>query len=149
MISGPLLDELKARIARDREEGDIAYFHALLLKLEYVTKLVTAGVVACLGDDSDRHKYSFEHKLVRANSLGEWVETLKDALTGPRAQYFLPGASRITRNLTERVGQGDPRYDTVWRLGRPSQLSPACHLEVHHTFHLGLALACRSVFYPL
>jgi hypothetical protein len=116
MSAGPLLDELKARIARDQGEGDIAYFHALLLQLEYITKLVTAGVVACLDDEPDRHRYSFEHKLVRADSLGEWVDTLNDALTGPAAQYFRPAARTIVRNLTERVTEGDGRYTAVRRL---------------------------------
>ena len=54
MSAGPLLDELKARIARDQGEGDIAYFHALLLQLEYITKLVTAGLVACLEEEPER-----------------------------------------------------------------------------------------------
>src|SRR5579883_1362318 len=53
---GLLPDKIAERVARDREEGDIAYFHALCLQIEYLTKLVTAGVVACLGDDADRHR---------------------------------------------------------------------------------------------
>jgi hypothetical protein len=76
MSAGPLLDEIKTRVARDRDDGDISYFHGLLVELEYITKLITAGVVACLAEESDRHRYSIEHKLVRANSLGEWVDTL-------------------------------------------------------------------------
>jgi len=116
MSVGPLLDELNARIVRDRDDGDIAYFHALLLQLEYVTKLVTAGVVACIAEEPDRHRYSLEHALVRANSLGEWVDALNAALTGPAAQYFLPPSSPIVRNLTERVAEGDPRYAAVRQL---------------------------------
>lgn len=116
MSSGPLLDGLKARVARDQGEGDIAYFHALLLELEYITKLVTAGVIACLAEEPERHRYSFEHTLVRADSLGEWVDTLNTALTGPAAHHFLPAASSIPRNLTERVAEGDWRYTAVLRL---------------------------------
>lgn len=116
MSAGPLLAEIKARVARDQGEGDIAYFHALLLQLEYITKIVTAGVVACIADEPERHRYSFEHKLVRANSLGEWVDTLNAALTGPAAQHFLPSANCIVRNLTERVAEGDWRYAAVLRL---------------------------------
>lgn len=121
MTGGPLLDALRARIARDRGEGDIAYFHALLLQIEYITKLVTAGVVACLGEESERHRYSFEHTLVRANSLGDWVDTLNAALTGPAAHYFVPAASRITKDLTERVTESDGRYTAVRRLGDVAQ----------------------------
>jgi hypothetical protein len=121
MSDGPLLDELKARVARDQGEGDIAYFHALLLQLEYITKLVTAGVVACVGEEPERHRYSFEHTLVRADSLGEWVDTLNAALTGPGAQHFLPAATSIPRNLTERVAEGDWRYAAVLRLRDAAQ----------------------------
>lgn len=116
MHSGPLLDKLGDRITLDREEGDIAYFHALALQLEYVTKLVTAGVIACVGDEPDRYRYSLEHRLVRADSLGEWVKTLDTALTGPPAQYFLRQASGIARQLTERVGGEDWRREAVRRL---------------------------------
>lgn len=149
MINGPLLDTLKARIAHDQGEGDIAYFHALLLQLEYITKLVTAGVVACLEEESDRHRYSFEHTLVRANSLGEWVDTLNAALTGPAAQYFLPAASRIPRNLTERVAEGDSRYDAVrllanvaQRFGLDEQVGAKAALR--QFFQLGSALRNRT-----
>jgi hypothetical protein len=113
MSLGPLLDKLDSRVGIDKEEGDIAYFHALTLQLEYITKLVTAGVIACLDDDPDRHRYSLEHHLVRADSIGDWVDKLNHALTGPPAQHFLPEARNITRELTERIGVGDWRYEAV------------------------------------
>ncbi len=89
MTQQPLFARIDDRIALDKEDGDYAYFHALSLKLEYVTKIVTAGVIACVGEDVDRHRYSLEHKLVRANSIGEWVDSLTHALVGPPAQLFM------------------------------------------------------------
>lgn len=149
MSAAPLIDNVKARITLDQGEGDIAYFYALLLQLEYITKLVTAGVVACLGDEPDRHKYSFEHKLVRANSLGEWVETLNAALTGPAAQYFLPSTSRIRRDLAERVAEGDWRYTVVRYLHDVAQqfgLEPqkAAKVALRQFFELGVAIRNRT-----
>jgi hypothetical protein len=139
MTTGPLIDKLQARITLDQGEGDIAYFHALLLQLEYITKLVTAGVVACLQEESERHRYSLEYKLVRADSLGDWVDALNTALTGPAAQHFLAAASRVRRNLTERVTEGDSRYAAVRRLG-----------DVAHWFgvdpQLGGKVALRQFF---
>ena len=70
MTPRSLFDRIDQRIALDRQDGDYALFHALMLKLEYVTKVVVSGIVACIGDDSDRHRYTLEHKLVRADSLG-------------------------------------------------------------------------------
>jgi hypothetical protein len=139
MSAGPLLDEITTRVAQDRGEGDIAYFMVLLFELEYITKLVTAGVVACLAEEPDRHRYSFEHKLVRANSLGDWVDTLNAALTGPASQYFLPAARRITRNLTERVAEPDLRYAAVQRLHEVAQ-------RFELDTHIGQKAALRQIF---
>jgi hypothetical protein len=149
MSAGPLLDELRARVSRDQGEGDIAYFNALLLQLEYITKLVTAGVVACLEEGPERHRYSFEHTLVRANSLGEWVDTLNAALTGPAAQHFPPAANRIARNLTERIGEGDWRYEAVRglrdvarRFGLDEQVGAKTALR--QFFQIGAAIRNRT-----
>ena len=116
-----LFDRIDNRIVRDREEGDYAYFHALSLKLEYVTKLVTAGVVACIGDDADRNRYSLEHKLVRANSVGDWVENLNSALVGPPSGSLDSNARNLARDLTERVDSTDWRYHAVIALNQAAE----------------------------
>jgi len=139
MNSGPLIDKLRVRVALDKQEGDIAYFHALSLQLEYLTKLITATVVSCLGEDADRHRYSLEHKLVRANSLGDWVDTLNVALTGPAAQHFVPDAVGIARDLTQRVPGGDWRYKAVLGLFNVAQ-------EFRIEFQLGGKAALRQFF---
>lgn len=113
MKPGPLLEKIKDRVTFDKEEGDIAYFYALALELEYLTKLTVSGVVACLREDIDRNKYSLEYDLVRSDSIGDWVRILNSTLTGPPAQFFIPSATHITRDLTERVPPGDWRYDAV------------------------------------
>lgn len=108
-----LFDELDKRIVLDCQDGDSSYFNALTLKLEYLIKLVTSGVVACIADDTDRLRYSLEYNLVRADSLGTWVKTLQTALTGQEAQFFREGTQDIVRDLTERTGTGDWRRDAV------------------------------------
>ena len=94
-----LLDAIDDRVEREKEEGDIAYFSALSLKLEYVTKVVTAGVIACIGDDADCHRYSLEHRLVRSSAIGDWSSALTMALTGPPAQFFNTAARDVIRDL--------------------------------------------------
>lgn len=113
MSRGPLLDKIAERVALDRDEGDIAYLSVLMLQLEYLTKIVTAGLVSCLLDDADRHRYVLEHQLVRADGIGDWVDVLNAALTGPPANSFDPGARAIVRDLQERAGQGDWRHAAV------------------------------------
>ena len=139
MTPNRLFDRIDNRIALDKEEGDHAYFHALALKLEYVTKIVTAGIIACIGEDVDRHRYSLEHKLVRANSIGEWVESLHMALVGRPAQFFDANARRFVRDLTERIGSGD------WRHSAVTALNDATAAVGAHT-SLGTKVALRQFF---
>ena len=149
MSRGPLLDRMNQRVALDREEGDMAYFLALMLQLEYITKLVTAAVVACVGDDADRHRYSLEYQLVRADSIGDWVNTLAEALTGPSGQYFREEAKEITRELTQRVSEGDWRYHVVHslstvakRFGIEPQIGPKVALR--QGFQIGVEIRNRT-----
>jgi hypothetical protein len=137
------------RVASDKEEGDIAYFQALALQLEYLTKLVTAGVVACVADDAERHRYSLEHKLVRADSLGDWLDALISALTGPAAQSFLPQATSLARQLTERVGETDWRHAAVSKLqavaGRLGLDQPVgAKVALRQAFQVGSAIRNRT-----
>ena len=108
-----LFTAIDDRVARDREDSDVTYFNALCLKLEMLTKVVTAAVVSCLEDDPDRHRYRLEHTLVRANSLGDWVSALNDALTGPPAQFLKQEARPLVADLNRRVGRSDWRYQAL------------------------------------
>ena len=116
-----LFDRINTRVALDKEDGDHAYFHALSLKLEHLAKIVTAGVVACVGDDVDRQRYSLEHRLVRADSIGTWIETLNGALVGPPSQLFSGSALDLVRDLTQRVSLGDWRHTAVTNLNRAAR----------------------------
>ena len=139
MIQQLLFDKIDQRIALDKEDGDYAYFQALSLKLEYLTKIVTSGVIACVGDDADRHRYSLEHKLVRADSLGEWVEALNTALVGPAAQFLLSEARSLARDLTERVGPENWRHSAVTELYQAA-------VEIGAETRLGGKVALRQFF---
>ena len=134
-----LFNIIDKRVALDKDDGDHAYFHSLSLKLEYLTKIVTSGMLACVSDDVDRHRYTFEHKLIRADSIGEWVRTLNDVLVGPAAQFFDSNKRFLMRNLTERVGPGDWRYTAVSNLDKAAQ-------EVGVDTQLGGKVALRRFF---
>ena len=134
-----LFDLIDKRVELDKEDSDSAYFLALTSKFEYVTKIVVAGVVACIGDDVDRHRYSIEHKLVRADSIGEWVEALSRLLTGPPAEFIDPDARELVKDLTERVASDDWRYSVVSSL-------KAAGTEVDADIPLGQRVALRQCF---
>ena len=139
MTQKRLFDGIDNRIALDKEDGDHAYFYALSLKLEYVTKIVASGVIALIGKDVDRHRYSLEHKLVRANSIGEWVTALNKALVGPRTQFFDSNWRGLVRDLSERVGSEDWRYSAVTNLNQAAE-------EVGAATQLGRKVALRQFF---
>ncbi len=139
MSQDQMFSGIDTRIALDREEGDIAYLNALMLKLEFLTKVVVAGVVACISDDVDRHRYTLEHKLVRADSLGEWIEILNTALVGAPAQSLVPEAQEIARDLTQRVSEPDWRFQAIRSLS-----SAAAKLGANASF--GDKVALRRFF---
>ena len=114
--SALLFESIDKRIGLDRTDSDFTYFISLSLKLEYLTKIVTSGLISCIGDDVDRHRYALEYDLVRADSLGKWVEVLRNALAGPAAQFFDPEARSLVRELNERVGPEDWRHSAVVNL---------------------------------
>ena len=116
--SSLLFDALYNRVARDKADSDHAYFNALSFQLEYVLKLVTCGLAACIGDDVDRHRYSIEHRLVRANSVGDWTHVLDDILGGPAAQFARMQCQVFLTDLTERASASDWRHSAVVDLSR-------------------------------
>ena len=149
MQDGNLFYRIDNRVRTDKEDSDYAYYHALCLKLEYVTKVVTAGVVACIGDDVSRHRYSLEHRLIRANSIGDWANILNKALVVSADQFIDVNARSIVRELTERVRSDDWRYMAVADLnkaakvvGAETQLSG--RLPLRQVFQIGATFRNRS-----
>jgi len=145
----PIFQKLDRRILIDKEDNDSAYFSSLMLKLEYLTKILVAGVVAVVGDDADRHRYSLEYRLLRADSLGLWTESLDKALSGPPAQVLLTEARPFVRNLTERVGAGDWRHTAVASLATAAaevgvEYDLPHKVSLREFFSLGVRLRNRS-----
>lgn len=95
------------RIEVARTDSETALFYDLMIAGELVLKLVVAGLTAAVTDDRDRNRYRIEHRLVRADGLGEWVAALEDLLTGPAAQHLAVAAYEERRELTQRWPTGD------------------------------------------
>ena len=146
----PLFRPILDRVALEREDGDQAYFHALLFLLEYLTKLTTCGVLACLGDDIDRRRYSLEHALIRGTSLGAWSEALTAAVTGQPSQLWRDGTNHVLRALSQRVSSDDWRHAAVTQLTAAAtamSVAPARlpgRLPLRDFFSTAVALRNRS-----
>jgi len=78
---------------------------------EVMIKIIVAGLVAVIKDDKERHRYRLLHKLVRANSLGEWSHALNEALTGTSSQHLYPMAREEQQELTRKCGDGSWQYE--------------------------------------
>jgi hypothetical protein len=59
------------RAEKTREDGAID-FDELLYVGEAIYKTYVAGTVATVDDDPNRHRYKLIHRIVRADSLGDW-----------------------------------------------------------------------------
>ena len=96
-----------------RTDSDVSLFFELMYLGELLTKTVAAGLVAGIVDDRDRHRYRQLHRLVRADSLGEWIAVIDDVLAGPAAQFLTPRAREPQRELTELLGPGNWQYEAA------------------------------------
>lgn len=107
------IDRIWERVEIAHDHSDTDYFNALMYTGEWLTKLVTSGMVAAISNDRDRHRYRQVYALVRADGLGEWARVLDDTLTGPAAQYLYEEARIEQRELTKNCNEGSWQYDSV------------------------------------
>src|SRR3954452_18230588 len=95
------------RIEVARSESETALFYDLMIAGELIVKLAVAGLLAGVADDRDHNQYRVEHRLVRADGLGEWAAALEDIVTGPAAQHLAVAAYEERRELTQRWSTND------------------------------------------
>lgn len=117
-----LLNIMQDRIENSKDDGDETYLNNLLLQMEFVMKISVLGIVACLHDDMiERHRYSLEHKLIRADGIGSWGTVMTRALTGAASQWFDDGVQSIRNEMTERVSKDDWRYEVCDKFNQAAQ----------------------------
>ncbi len=104
------LSQIYERLEKARNDSDVAYFYDLLHAGEMVVKLATAGLVACVDEDRERHRYRLEYDLAHADSLGAWSSALSDALTGPASQILIAEARATQRELTQTFRMSGPEW---------------------------------------
>ncbi len=100
---------MRERLGREREESDSALLNVLLYFGEFATKLTCLGLLASLPVEREGHRYRLLHRLVRAESIGEWVQALDDLLTGPASQYLPEPARPLQNQLLGRPKAGSSR----------------------------------------
>ena len=78
------IDQVLSRAQLAKADSDFTYFSDLLLAAEALGKTITAGMLAAVSEDKDRNRYRVEHRLVRADGLGDWAHAIEDVTTQPK-----------------------------------------------------------------
>lgn len=107
------IQKMKERLDVARQDSDTSLFFHLLYFGEMIVKLTTAGLVAAIVEDRERHRYRQTYRLVRANGIGDWSAAIDDVLTGPTSQFLAPSARAEQRELTQLCKKGSWQYDSV------------------------------------
>ena len=107
------IEQVMKRTGSAKDDSDFTYFFSLLLAAEAVAKIAVIGIVASIGDDKNRNRYRLEHKLVRADGLGEWGRVLEDAVSGLASQFLLVDARVEQAELTKLCKAGDWQHDAT------------------------------------
>lgn len=107
---------MQERVNSALSDADSTYFLALLFYGELVLKITTAAFVSAIATDANRHRYRLMHRIVRANGIGDWSESLADATTGPAATCLSEGLRTDSRAVGELVADGAWQYEAVAHL---------------------------------
>lgn len=112
------IEQIFERAEQSKSDSDYTYFFSLLNASEGLFKCIVLGIVACIADEKERHRYRLEHQLVHADGIGEWGRVIEDALTGPASQYLLVEARNIQKNITQVCLQGTWQYEATIAIKR-------------------------------
>jgi tetratricopeptide (TPR) repeat protein len=107
------IDQVLHRADRAKEDSDFTYFFSLLLAAEALVKTTVLGLLACILEDKDRHRYRLEYALAHADGLGDWTRALDDALTGPASQFLLADLYPEQTELIQLHKEGAWQHDAV------------------------------------
>jgi len=107
------IEQILQRCERTKEDSDFHFFTTLLYAGEFMTKLVVAGMLAGVRDDTRRSRYGVEYTLVRASGIGEWSEALEQVLTGLCAQFLCTELQPCRRDVMQSVAVGAWQHEAV------------------------------------
>lgn len=108
------INRMWQRVEAARDDSDIALFYDLMKLGELVTKTATAGLIAAVEDDRERHRYRLLHGLVRANGLGDWGKAAQDVLKPPVLDHLAPAVKEEQqRELTQKSKAGSWQQEAL------------------------------------
>lgn len=102
------IHQINARLSQAKGLNETEHYHDLLHAGEMLVKLCVALLVAACDENTDGHVYRTEWQLVRADSLGKWIDAGRELLSGPQASLL---DAAIRPQLDEMV---TPTAQPLW-----------------------------------
>ncbi len=106
-------DMFNKRLNLSKDESDSSYFIELLLKGEFLTKIIATVVVSSIINDKERTKYKYEYRLVRGNGIGEWSNIVDEILINHHQKLIKDFAINEAKQLNQKTSSNEWQYEAV------------------------------------
>lgn len=108
-----ILSDMWQRNEVEKEDSDAAFFYSLMYTGELTTKLICSGLLAGVGDDSKKARYTQAYSLVRADGIGDWSKSIEEMLTGPTSHLLSLHLNKERNQLTQKFRTGNWQHDAL------------------------------------
>lgn len=106
-----------SRVNRSTHDSDVAAFFDLISLGEMLTKIVVSTFIGALAEHH-RASYTHEYRIVRADGIGEWSQTITEILTGPDSQLLSSRLQEETRDMIQKMPEGTWQYEAIALLNK-------------------------------
>jgi hypothetical protein len=130
-----IIDKMLERTKIAKGNNDTDYFNNLMYLGEMIIKIITLGLVAAIDNDTERHQYIQEHRLVRADGIGEWRSVIEEIVQGPTRNYLINEIHDITKEMTIKCKENTWQFDCTKELYLAAQVI-ANHEPIPTTLNL-------------
>jgi hypothetical protein len=104
------IDRMIERVIRGKKESDTTYGNELLLLGEFVTKLLSVGLVAGIREEESEIRYRLMYRLVRASGLGDWATVIREISSGRLGPVLSSHMSQLQVEISKKHVSGSWQY---------------------------------------
>lgn len=110
------IKEIRKRVLEAKNVSEVDYFTNLMYYGELVLKLISIQMVSSVKQDNRRIRYGYEHKLVRADGIGEYASTIDQILVNDFGNLFPEYVNKEANEILTKQVVGSWQYDAVEKL---------------------------------
>ena len=108
-----LINKMLERTKIAKNDSDTSYFYDLMFLGEMLMKITTLGLISAIENNTERHQYIQEYRLVRADGIGEWRSVIEEIVLGPTRNFLINEIQDITKSMTMKCKEKSWQYDCV------------------------------------